>query len=435
MAALGRTLTLALLGAMLLTMGLPPQTRVAAQPGPDVYEPDDSPDEAKPLLLVNLPQRRTFHRSDDQDWVYFFAESGERVVIYTTGACDTILVLYSPDGREVGADDDSGENGNAMMRFAVPEEGTYYAMVARYPGSPPCDEYQLIAGVIPAPGPDQYEPDDAPGQARPLVPDAPPQSHSFHTGGDQDWLSLTVNGTTGVRVFTTGPCDTYITLLGPNGQTVLAQDDDSGGQGNAAITYTLMDAGTYYVRVRPYDDKAGLCDNYQLAATLVTPTLPDAFEPDDSAAQAKQLPLNGSPQERSLHVAGDLDWVWFQLNANDRIFLTTTGSCDTVITLFGADGQTTLAEDDDSGEGANAALLTTVRDTGRYYARVRLFGGQGTSCASYQLEGVVLPAGAPVPGTPGTPGTPAATPTKRVPTWTPQSTPQPPTPVPTRSRL
>src|SRR5437764_1274053 len=66
---------------------------------PDVYEPDDVPEQAHPLLPIGIAQPRTLHNASDVDWVYMDLDAGERVNVYTTGPCDTFLTLYAPDGR------------------------------------------------------------------------------------------------------------------------------------------------------------------------------------------------------------------------------------------------------------------------------------------------------------------------------------------------
>ena len=38
----------------------------------------------------------------------------------------------------------------------------------------------------------------------------------------------------------------------------------------------------------------------------------DAYEPDDTCAQASQITTNGVPQDHAFHQNGDFDWAWFQ---------------------------------------------------------------------------------------------------------------------------
>src|SRR3954452_251716 len=58
---------------------------------PDVYEPDDTVEQAHPLLPVGIPQARTFHTPEDVDWAYIDLDAGDRIGISTTGPCDTFL--------------------------------------------------------------------------------------------------------------------------------------------------------------------------------------------------------------------------------------------------------------------------------------------------------------------------------------------------------
>jgi|SRR5581483_1848018 len=385
----------------------------------DVYEPDDSPEQAHPLLLVGLPQQRTFHSPTDTDWVYFDVDAGERVGVATTGTvCDTFITLYAPDGRTIlGQDDDSGGGSNAAIRFTSPVDATYFVEVRQF-GRPtsPCGPYELVGMILPPPEADSLEPDNTAAQAKPLPTDGTLQQHSFHVPGDQDWVTLTVEANSALRIATTGDCDTVLTLYAPDGQTQLAKDDDSGRNGNSIVVYTFTQAGTYYAKVENYDPDTGVCDAYALSATPVPPSLPDRYEPDDTPSQAKPLALDGTPQERSLHNPDDLDWVTLTLNANDRILLWTSGPCDTYLYFVAPDGRTVIDEDDDSGESANAAIIASVTQSGAYYGVVRPYGGSTPTCPSYQLQAILLP-----PAHPGTPG-PGVTTTPLPTTGTPTPT-------------
>ena len=229
-----------------------------------------------------------------------------------------------------------------------------------------------------------------------------------------------------------------LTLFGPDGRSQLAEDDDSGQNGNSIVTYTFTQAGTYFARVRAYDEGLDVCDEYAVTATLVPPSFPDSFEPDDTPEQAHPLPLDGSPQRRSFHSGADLDWVSIFLSAGDRILVWTSGQCDTYLFLVAPDGRTLLAEDDDSGEDTNAALFFAAKQGGQYYAVVRPFGGASPTCPSYTLQGIKLPPATPStqqPGatpvaTPGVPGGPTPTLTPR-PAIVPGAPPGRPTATPT----
>lgn len=418
------------------TSGAVPAPAASAQqggpPAPDVYEPDDSPSQAHPLLLVGIPQRRSFHTPTDTDWAYIVAEAGERVVIYTTGACDTFMTLVAPDGETpLAQDDDGGSGSNAQLRFGVPFSGEYLVRVRLFSAAAgPCEAYELVGQVLPPPTADPFEPDNTPDQAQRLAPEGAPQEHTLHAPGDQDWVSLEMSGTTGIRLLTEGPCDTYLYLYAQDRTTILAEDDDGGEFGGSLIAYTIMQGGTYYAKIRHYDERAGVCDLYTLSLSLTAPTLPDSFEPDDLSTQAKPIVLNGTPQTHSVHVPGDTDWVRFPLAAGERVFLFTEGQCDTYLYLYAPDGRTILTEDDDSGEGTNAAIFFRAIESGVHFARVRLFGERARTCSAYQLSGISVP----VAGAATATATPTVPPSRTATPVVPTRTPVPPTrPPATRS--
>jgi hypothetical protein len=410
-----------------------PLQSLALQPvQPDAYESDNTAADANELPFDEI-QERSFHESDDHDWVWMSLSEGDRILLMTGGSrCDTYLYLYAPDAATIIAEDDDGGGApNAALPFTVPEDGVYYARVRQFGPSPaPCPSYRLVVSLLPPLGPDDYEPDDGSTLASPLILDGSPQERSFHVGGDRDWVSITVQAPTGIIIATGGACDTFLTLYDRNGSSALASDDDSGSGNNAAIAFTLAEPGTYFAEVRHFNAIDGTCDEYLFGGITQEPALPDAFEPDNNANQARPLPLDGSMQQRSFHMPDDDDWVTFPATAGDRIFLATEGSCDTYISVFAPDRRTLIREDDDAGGQLNAALLFTAQETGAHYARVRAFGGTVRPCAAYQLYGALVARGSATPAatgvaTPGTPG--AATPRPGTPT---PATPTPATSVP-----
>lgn len=110
----------------------------------------------------------------------------------------------------------------------------------------------------------------------------------------------------------------------------------------------------------------------------------DRFEPDDSFVEAKAITLGETQEGRTL-LANDNDWVSFPLSEGERVTISTGGSCDTYLFLYGPDGTIALAQDDDSGEGSNARLSYTASEDGIYYARVRHFSPTSGTCDSYRL--------------------------------------------------
>ena len=118
---------------------------------------------------------------------------------------------------------------------------------------------------------------------------------------------------------------------------------------------------------------------------------PDAAEPDDRLEQARPLSVNAPPEPRTLHTAGDVDWVSLPLSEDDRIvLLTDSPNCDTYLQFYAADG-TLLDEDDDGGRNASSRIEFTVPEDGTYYARISHFQPTGM-CRSYSVAAQSMPA-------------------------------------------
>jgi hypothetical protein len=107
----------------------------------DSFEPDDTPEQARPLA-AGTKQQRTL-APGNQDWVELRAERPGFYALYTSGlAVDTSLALYR-DGRvQLAADEDGGPQGNAYLGFFLGPG----RMLARVAGKPPLDSgpYTLV---------------------------------------------------------------------------------------------------------------------------------------------------------------------------------------------------------------------------------------------------------------------------------------------------
>jgi hypothetical protein len=111
-------------------------------------------------------------------------------------------------------------------------------------------------------------------------------------------------------------------------------------------------------------------------ATPARVVFPDAWEPDDSAVDARPIEV-GEAQTHNVHLKGDRDWVYFEAMEGTAYVIQTSNlgdDVDTAIELYNAEG-TRLASDDDGGEGPYASRLQwTARRDGRLYAEIRDFG-------------------------------------------------------------
>jgi hypothetical protein len=139
----------------------------------------------------------------------------------------------------------------------------------------------------------------------------------------------------------------------------------------------------------------------------------DRYERDDSPAQAKTI-SSGQTQNRSVHVAGNADWVKFTLRQRSEVRIETNGSgrYDTVMILLGPNSPSRfVTRDDDGGFGRYSLINRTGSNAlapGTYYIKVTEYGNNGIIPA-YTLALRVTPAsnvtgtvlrydGKPIPG-------------------------------------
>ena len=101
----------------------------------------------------------------------------------------------------------------------------------------------------------------------------------------------------------------------------------------------------------------------------------DLYEPDDTRQQASLMKSGEGPRKHTLEPPTDQDWIAFDAVRGWRYVLRTQnllGSTDTVLTLYGTDGETVLASNDDAAAGDPASeVVWTASTSGRYYAKVR----------------------------------------------------------------
>ncbi|MEW6358502.1 MAG: S8 family serine peptidase [Planctomycetota bacterium] len=207
-----------------------------------------------------------------------------------------------------------------------------------------------------------------------------------------------------------------ILVAGPNGYSQLAtlySTSPTGSDDRAEIVarYSLTapggswdatDNGTYTVTMQA-NQVSDTSNNYVAAGSLGTFLVSfdtggdgDAYEVDDTAAQAKVISTNGTTQVHSFHDEGDVDWVKFILSETSSVTLQTNGaSGDTRMWLYGPNSSTTqIAFDDDSGSGYFSRIVRegiNALGPGTYYVKVDEYWGNILD--QYTLSVVAIPVG------------------------------------------
>jgi tyrosinase len=207
----------------------------------------------------------------------------------------------------------------------------------------------------------------------PITVDAPPLSASIAQAGEVDMYSFVV-ATSGNHVIETqGSTDVVTALYGPNDVgTLITEDDDSGPGPNSRIERNLT-AGTYYIRVRHYSGSS--TGSYDISVRRSAP------QPGVQTIQ-----VNGAAVQGTLAAANERDMYTFTVAASGTYTIETAGSTDCFLTLFGPNNPATfIAQDDDSGPGANSRLVLNLAP-GEYFAQVRHYSPTGTGPYSISVR-------------------------------------------------
>lgn len=216
---------------------------------------------------------------------------------------------------------------------------------------------------------------------------------SLHRSGRYArYYVFTLTATTSVQIDLSSGVDPYLYLLASNGQTVLAQDDDGGGNRNARISRSL-EPGTYVIEATT--DSSRRTGSFTLSLRPV------------GGGCLASIPLNQSVNGswasgcNSTHRGGRYArYYTFTLASSTAVQIdlsSSTSGRDPYLFLLQGEGTGGLvvASDDDSGEGDTARISRTLApgtytveattfgaaQTGSFTLTVRSSGG-GSSCSS-----------------------------------------------------
>jgi pimeloyl-ACP methyl ester carboxylesterase len=111
---------------------------------------------------------------------------------------------------------------------------------------------------------------------------------------------------------------------------------------------------------------------------------PDLFEVDDTPAQASTLALRVA-QARNFDKLGDADWAKFSAVQGKNYTISTSNlgpAADTYLYLYGTDGVTLLASNDDFGAALASQIQWKAPATGTYYVLVKHWNPNVAGCGT-----------------------------------------------------
>jgi hypothetical protein len=299
---------------------------------------------------------------------------GQKVVLdLMSDEFDPYLVLRDAEGYVVGSDDDSGEDNNARVHAILPRDGSY-RIVAMAFGEDGRGRYTLQARG--------WETPDAPpaGAVARLAPGETKDGllePGDEIGGDgpfQDRWTIDARAGARLRVeLRSTDFDSYLVVLGPDGQ-VVGSDDDGLENRDAAVSLRITAAGGYTVLATSFGENPSI-GAYRISLSEETGTFAD---PGAAAPIAVGETKEGRLESGDLSGSRGLEDQWtFTGRAGQmvRIDALSTAFDPYAVLRF---GQTTLDSNDDGGDGNNARIMTVLPNNGTYTVVVSAYSENRT---------------------------------------------------------
>jgi hypothetical protein len=208
----------------------------------DPLEPDDGEGGEVPLTGGEAPLER-YLSPGDIDRFRFYVAQPQPIRLEVQTDLDAQLVLYQ-EGERVPFDVRGNPGGTSILFEASLAPGYYVAELLAF--SPEVQGPYSIRLTASAPQKDSFEPDNSPGEARPLAAGA--SQERTLTEGDPDWVELVWSSPGFYELSTSGmEVDTRLALFREGRVQVLA-DEDSGPQANALLVF-FLGPGRWLARV------------------------------------------------------------------------------------------------------------------------------------------------------------------------------------------
>ncbi|MBN1201577.1 MAG: pre-peptidase C-terminal domain-containing protein [Anaerolineae bacterium] len=310
----------------------------------------------------------------------FEGTAGELITITanaTSGNLDTHISLVAPDGTNLISDDNSGEiSPNALISdYRLKQSGVYSVVVRRSPNAydATLGDYELLverteSGITNEPGEGELSSGD---QVKGAIWDDNPADEFTFEGVPGDLVEISMERES-------GNLDSFLYLLGPDGETI--KTDDNSGENNidAMITIRLTQAGTYtIVATRPGNSSS--VGDYKLALERTERGITNS-EGGGSLAYDTTV-------EAAIWSENKSDEWMFSASPGDVLTIVMnreSGNLDPMLYLIGPDGFVSR-EDNDGGGDRNALIQNyTIQQKGTY--TIRATCASSSSCVGdYEL--------------------------------------------------
>ena len=369
---LGPAAAAALAAAVLSGCGgpdpLPPITVPPPPPPPPVDDHGDTQGTAT-AVGANSSTPGELEFAGDVDFFRLEVPSpGGYLTIRTTGDTDTVGALFRPDGETQRADDSYDRNfGIATPRLPG---GTYFIEVGGFCGLDECATGEYVLHVAFATN-ENDDHGDAQETATPIALDSS-TAGVLEIEQDVDFFRLEVPSSDGYLTIRITGSDALAGVLHlRDGSTLYG---NYGGADEAFHIVTgLAPSGTYFVEVFqfPAPSPSGAVEAQAYRLEVAFTRLPPDEHGDRHGTATEVGPNSSTPGV--LQNSEDRDFFRFEVpSSGGYLTVATTGTTDTVGTLYLRDG--TTRSDDDGGEGLNFRIITGLVPGGTYLVEVTGYG-------------------------------------------------------------
>jgi hypothetical protein len=345
---------------------------------PDVYEYDDSANDAKTITTDGTPQARSLSYGD-YDWISFTAEKDSLYVIQASGGSTVYMYLFlysNPAGSYLSYN----YGYTPKLLWTCPASGTYYLRIYPYSTSyygnysVYVKRYSLMSSVTFL----------NPTSASAWTMGSP---YSIQWIADTALFSAHVNIQLSVDTTVFYTIATYVTNT--TGTSTYSWTPPTG----------IATGSQYRIKLSNYTyaNITGFSDTFAISGIAS-----DASEPDNTAATAHAIATNGVAEGHTLTL-GDKDWYRFSATANLLYLIQSHGSLRPALYLYNTDGATLLTSANTGYTDTSATVVWFCPASGTYYFRDTAistygYGSYQTSVSGYDSAAYALSVSAPAAG-------------------------------------
>lgn len=190
---------------------------------------------------------------------------------------------------------------------------------------------------------------------------------------DVDWYSFNAaeGGQYSVNAGSGSALDVFVRLYGPDGETLLTADDDSGNRFDARIDWTAPASGTYFFEVSSLvPARTG-----SFTAFVQGPSVPNPNDDHADIAGPEATFVGAGATAGAIEEAGDVDVFAVELQAGsmNRFEVILASDWDSTLQLLAPDRVTQIGFNDDAF-GVGSRLDVNIFSSGTYYLVVAGFG-------------------------------------------------------------